>query len=52
VAALQDTLAALTALAPEAAALDLDPALFGRALGALDGRSRRPTRQATRHRQP
>jgi polyhydroxyalkanoate synthase subunit PhaC len=33
-AALQDTLVALTALAPEAAALDLDPALFGRALGA------------------
>jgi polyhydroxyalkanoate synthase subunit PhaC len=33
-AALQDTLVALTALAPEAGALDLDPALFGRALGA------------------
>ncbi|MDQ6729520.1 MAG: poly-beta-hydroxybutyrate polymerase, partial [Actinomycetota bacterium] len=33
-AALPDTLAALTALAPEAGALDLDPALFGRALGA------------------
>jgi polyhydroxyalkanoate synthase subunit PhaC len=31
---LPDTLAALTALAPEAGALDLDPALFGRALGA------------------
>jgi polyhydroxyalkanoate synthase len=33
-AALQDTLVALTALAPEAGALDPDPALFGRALGA------------------
>jgi polyhydroxyalkanoate synthase subunit PhaC len=30
----QDTLAALSALAPEAGALDLDPALFGRAVGA------------------
>src|ERR1700729_334979 len=30
---LQDTLVALTALAPEAGAFDLDPALFGRALG-------------------
>ena len=29
---LQDTLVALTALAPEAGALDPDPALFGRAL--------------------
>ncbi|HEY5430583.1 MAG TPA: hypothetical protein VIK04_15810, partial [Solirubrobacteraceae bacterium] len=33
-ASLPGTLAALTALAPEAGALDLDPALFGRALGA------------------
>jgi polyhydroxyalkanoate synthase subunit PhaC len=30
---LHDTLVALTALAPEAGAFDLDPALFGRALG-------------------
>jgi polyhydroxyalkanoate synthase subunit PhaC len=30
----EDTLVALTALAPEAGALDLDPALFGRALSA------------------
>ena len=33
-ASLPDTLAALSALAPEAGAFDLDPALFGRALGA------------------
>ena len=30
----QPDTAAVTALAPEAGALDLDPALFGRALGA------------------
>jgi polyhydroxyalkanoate synthase len=33
-ASVEEPLAALTALAPEAGALDLDPALFGRALGA------------------
>ena len=33
-ASLPGTLAALTALAPEAGMVDLDPALFGRALGA------------------
>jgi polyhydroxyalkanoate synthase len=33
-ASVEEPLAALTALAPEAGALDLDPALFGQALGA------------------
>lgn len=44
----EDTLVALTALGPEAGAMDLDPALFGRALGTAAASAARHPESAAR----